>query len=175
MHHQSTLQMNHSTITHPLEQLSEDEICREAPIVREEKPDMQFVFNTITLKEPPYQLMLSFLGWPRSGAAANDVDHEALVVIVEKPSMKCYEGVVSLTKKKLNDWKYIPNVQPMLTLDDMFEVEALVLKDPRVIEECKLLGITDMSTVFNDPWAIARHVKYTGATDANLHVYSCLY
>lgn len=51
----------------------------------------------------------------------------------------------------------------MLTLDDMFEVEALVLKDPRVIEECKLLGIIDMSTVFNDPWAIARHIKYTGA------------
>lgn len=155
--------MSHSTKPHPLEQLSEDEVCQVASIVRGEKPDMQFVFNTITLKEPPKQLMLSFLGWSNSGAATNGVEREALVVIVEKPSMKCYEGVVSLTNKKLNDWKYIPNVQPMLTLDDMFEVEALVLKDPRVIEECRLLGITDMSTVFNDPWAIARHVKYTGA------------
>ncbi len=150
-----------SSPPHPLEQLSEDEVHQITSIVRKEKSEMNFVFNTITLKEPPKNDMLSYLGWTTKKGTIT-IEREALVVIVEKPSMKCYEGIISLTHAKLKDWKHIPNVQPMLTMDDMFEVEELVLKDPRVIEECRLLGINDMSTVFNDPWAIARHLKYTG-------------
>jgi primary-amine oxidase len=73
-----------------------------------------------------------------------------------------YEGVVSLTTEKLKSWTFVPDVQPILTMDDMFEVEELVLKDEKVQAECRELGITDMSQVFNDPWAIARHVNYPG-------------
>ncbi|KAI8079609.1 copper amine oxidase [Gilbertella persicaria] len=147
---------------HPLDQLSADEIVQVATIARQAKSDMDFVFNTITLKEPKKSVMLSYLGWDTSKPRITHVEREALVVALEKVTMKCYEGVVSLDAGQLKSWKYIPDVQPILTMDEMFEVEALVIKDEKVRQECLELGITDMSSVFSDPWAIARHVTHPG-------------
>lgn len=147
---------------HPLDQLSGDEIMQVAEIVRKAKPELDLIFNTITLKEPPKHIMMSYLGWDTSKPRVMDVDRQALVVALERPSMKCYEAIVSLDSEKVLSWTHVPDVQPILTMDEMFEVEQLVLKDERVIAECRELGITDMSKVFNDPWAIARHVNYPG-------------
>ncbi|KAI9495289.1 copper amine oxidase [Zychaea mexicana] len=147
---------------HPLDQLSGDEVVHVAQIVREAKAGMNFVFNTITLKEPPKPVMMSFLGWDASKPRVTHVEREALVIILEKVTMKVYESVVSLDTNSVKSWKYVPDVQPILTMDEMFEVEELVLKDEGVRAECAELGITDMSSVFSDPWAIARHVNYPG-------------
>lgn len=147
---------------HPLDQLSGDEIIQVADIVRNAKPEINIIFNTITLKEPPKALMLSYLGWDTTKPRVAHIEREALVVALERPSMKCYEAVVSLDKKAVKSWKHVPDVQPILTLDEMFQVEELVRKDERVQAECRALGITDMTQVFNDPWAIARHVRYPG-------------
>ncbi|RCH78767.1 hypothetical protein CU098_002800, partial [Rhizopus stolonifer] len=147
---------------HPLDQLSADEMMHVAAIVRQAQSDMDFVFNTITLKEPRKDVMLSYLGWDTSKPRVELVEREALVVSLEKKTMKCFEGIVSLTEGRLKTWNYIPDVQPILTMDEMFEVEELVLKSDLVREECLGLGITDMSSVFADPWAIARHVSHPG-------------
>lgn len=147
---------------HPFDHLSGDEIVQVATIARQAKADVDFVFNTITLKEPKKEIMLSYLGWDNSRPRVTNVEREALVIALEKKTMKCYEGVVSLSSNKLKSWEYIPDVQPILTMDEMFEVEELVIKDEKVRLECLELGITDMSTVFSDPWAIARHVAHPG-------------
>ncbi|KAI8150162.1 copper amine oxidase [Fennellomyces sp. T-0311] len=147
---------------HPLDQLSADEVVHVSHIVRSAKSQMNFVFNTITLKEPPKHIMMSFLGWDKSKPRVMHVEREALVIILEKPTMKVYECVVSLDTEKIKSWQYVPDVQPILTMDEMFEVEELVVKDESVRAECAELGITDMSQVFSDPWAIARHVNYPG-------------
>ncbi|KAI8379319.1 copper amine oxidase [Radiomyces spectabilis] len=147
---------------HPFDQLTGDEIMLVADIVRKEKSDMNIIFNTITLQEPPKYLMMSYLGWDRTRPRIEHVEREALVVAIEKPSMRCYEAVVSLDSQTVKSWSYMPDVQPILTMDDMFEVEELVIKDPRVQAECRELGIHDMSQVFADPWAIARHVTHKG-------------
>lgn len=149
--------------THPFDQLSADEIVKVARITRQAQPRINFVFNTITLKEPNKAVMLSYLGWDTSRPRITKVEREALVIALEKRTMKCFEAVVSLTKNKLKSWNYIPDVQPIFTMDEMFEVEQLVLRDERVAQECRELGINDMSLVFADPWAIARHVKYSGS------------
>ncbi|CAO3701876.1 unnamed protein product [Rhizopus stolonifer] len=147
---------------HPLDQLSADEMMHVAAIVRQAQSDMDFVFNTITLKEPRKDVMLSYLGWDTSKPRVELVEREALVVSLEKKTMKCFEGIVSLTEGRLKTWNYVPDVQPILTMDEMFEVEELVLKSDLVREECLGLGIADMSSVFADPWAIARHVSHPG-------------
>ncbi|ORZ18896.1 copper amine oxidase [Absidia repens] len=148
--------------SHPLDPLSAEEIVFTAQITRQAKPDMKMVFNTITLQEPSKKPMMSFLGWDKTGPRVTEIEREALVIAMERPSMKVFEGVVSLTNGNLKSWNYVPDVQPILTMDDMFEVEEMVLKDEKVQAECRELGITDMSQVFNDPWAIARHVNYPG-------------
>jgi primary-amine oxidase len=147
---------------HPFDQLSADEIADVAQLTRQAKPEIDFVFNTITLKEPKKEVMLSYLGWDTSKPRVAHVEREALVIALEKKTVKVYEAVVSLTTRKLKSWTYVPDVQPILTMDEMFEVEELVLKDEKVIQECRELGITDMSCVFNDPWAIARHISHPG-------------
>ncbi|CDH57012.1 peroxisomal copper amine oxidase [Lichtheimia corymbifera JMRC:FSU:9682] len=147
---------------HPLDQLTADEIVHSANIVRAAKPTMDLIFNTITLKEPSKPVMMSYLGWDKSSPRVTHVEREALVILLERPSMKCYEAIVSLDTESVKSFEHIPDVQPILTMDEMFEVEELVVKDPRVAEECRELGIHDMSQVFADPWAIARHVNYPG-------------
>lgn len=147
---------------HPFDQLTGDEIIQVAAITRQAKPTIDFVFNTITLKEPKKDIMLSYLGWDTSKPRVTNVEREALVVALEKKTMKCYEGLVSLSNNTLKTWKYIPDVQPILTMDEMFDVEELVIKDEKVRQECLELGITDMSQVFSDPWAIARHLSHPG-------------
>ncbi|KAI9315747.1 copper amine oxidase [Dichotomocladium elegans] len=147
---------------HPLDQLTADEVVQVAAIVRKSKPTMNLVFNTITLKEPPKHLMMSYLGWDKSVPRVTHLERESLVIILERPSMKVFEAVVSLDTESIKSWKYVPDKQPILTMDEMFEVEELVIKDPLVQAECAALGITDMSQVFNDPWAIARHINYPG-------------
>ncbi|CEP09976.1 hypothetical protein, partial, partial [Parasitella parasitica] len=47
---------------HPFDHLSGDEIVQIAAITRQAKPDVDSVFNTITLKEPKKEIMLSYLG-----------------------------------------------------------------------------------------------------------------
>jgi primary-amine oxidase len=147
---------------HPFDQLSADEIVQVAQITRQAKPNVDFVFNTITLQEPKKSVMLSYLGWDNSKPRVTKVEREALVICLEKVTMKCYEARVSLTSRTLKSWDYIPDVQPILTMDEMFEVEELVIKDEKVRQECLELGITDMTCVFSDPWAIARHVSHPG-------------
>ena len=86
-----------SSKVHPLDQLSGDEIIQVATIARQAKPEIDFVFNTITLKEPKKEVMLSYLGWDNSRPRVTQVEREALVVALEKKTMKCFEGLVSLS------------------------------------------------------------------------------
>jgi len=47
-------------------------------------------------------------------------------------------------------------VQPLITVEDLMVVEEVVRKDPKVIEQCGIIGIPkeDMHKVYCDPWTI---------------------
>ncbi|KAG0761038.1 hypothetical protein G6F60_003551 [Rhizopus arrhizus] len=147
---------------HPLDQLTVDEIARVTAIVHQAMPKIDIVFNTITLKEPRKELMLSFLGWDTTQPRVTHVEREALVVALEKKTMKCFEGTICLSLGKLTAWKHVPDVQPILTVEDMIDIEKVILKSDKVRQECSELGIVDMSSVFADPWAVGRHLSYPG-------------
>ena len=61
---------------------------------------------------------------------------------------------MNLSKSKVEEWKEVKEVMPTLTLEDLDIMERISRQDHRVIEACKGLGITDMSKVFIDAWAI---------------------
>ena len=44
----------------------------------------------------------------------------------------------------------------------MLEAEEILIKDERVIAECRKLGITDMKQVFVDPWGVGYHESIKG-------------
>lgn len=142
---------------HPLDPLTIDEIKRVTAIVREARDDAIFVFNSICLKEPAKDLMMAYLGWDTSVPRPSDIEREAFVVLIDRPSGVVHEITVSLTRRAITKWEQVQGVQPTLHVLEMLEAEKAVLQDERVIAECKKLGITDMSTVFADTWGVGYH------------------
>ncbi|KAH8548994.1 copper amine oxidase [Umbelopsis sp. PMI_123] len=142
---------------HPLDPLTTDEVIQTASLIRKDKGETDFIFNTITLREPPKDVMMAYLGWDKTASKPESIEREAFVIIIERPSGHVHEAIVSLTQNKIKSWMNIKGVQPILTLDEMGEVEAMVIKHPLVAAECAELGITDMSMVYCDPWAIGKH------------------
>lgn len=61
---------------------------------------------------------------------------------------------MNLSSSTLEDWKYVSEVGPTLTLQDLDICENVTRRDPRVIQACRDIGITDMTKVFVDAWAI---------------------
>jgi primary-amine oxidase len=142
---------------HPLDPLTTDEVIQTASLIRKDKGETDFIFNTITLREPPKDVMMAYLDWDKTASKPESIEREAFVIIIERPSGHVHEAIVSLTQNKIKSWMNIKGVQPILTLDEMGEVEAMVIKHPLVAAECAELGITDMSMVYCDPWAIGKH------------------
>lgn len=52
--------------------------------------------------------------------------------------------------------RYTPEVQPLITMEDLQIVEGVCRKSEAVIEQCGILGIPreDMHKVYCDPWTI---------------------
>jgi primary-amine oxidase len=101
------------------------------------------------LREPKKNEYAAF----RSGRGARP-DRRAFAIVLEAGTCNVAEVVVNLTKSKVEDWKEVKDVMPTLTLEDLDVMERIARQDPRVIEACRGLGITDMSKVFFDAWAI---------------------
>ncbi|KAI8141003.1 copper amine oxidase [Fennellomyces sp. T-0311] len=139
---------------HPLDNVSADEIRRIVDIIQKERGNVNFVFNTITLKEPPRELMMAHFGWDRTKLKPAEIEREALVILIDRPSGLVHEVTVSLTKNAITDWKKIQGQQPTISVFEMIEAEQAMRADKQIIAECAKLGITDMSTVFIDPWGI---------------------
>lgn len=131
---------------HPFDPLSTTEIDTAAALVREKHAPVNF--NGITLREPRKAQMLAWLADPENVPRP---PREADIVCIA-PGGKVFEGIVDLDRKELVSWKHIEGVQPIITMEDLQEVEHVVRKDPRVIEQCGILGIPpeDMDKVYCD-------------------------
>lgn len=73
-------------------------------------------------------------------------------VVAIDASGKVYDGVVDLGEKRIVSWENTEGVQPLITMEDLQEVEHIVRRDERVIEQCGILGIPkeDMGKVYCD-------------------------
>lgn len=143
---QLTLQVSASSPPpHPLDPLSTAEIDAAVEIIRKEHGNVNF--NAVTLYEPRKEKMMAWLANPESPRPTRAAD-----VVVIAPGGKIYDGVVDLDAKKIVEWKHTPGVQPLITMEDLQEVEHIVRRDPKVIEQCGILGIPpeDMHKVYCD-------------------------
>ncbi|KAJ5579022.1 hypothetical protein N7450_007889 [Penicillium hetheringtonii] len=81
-------------------------------------------------------------------------DRKGFAIIIIRETEQVAEVVVNLSKNKVELYKEIQNAMPTLTLEDLDVMERIARKDARVIRACNEIGITDMSKVFLDAWAI---------------------
>ncbi|GIZ47935.1 hypothetical protein CKM354_001101000 [Cercospora kikuchii] len=142
--------------THPFDPLSTEEIAAAVAIVRREHPDVHF--NAVTLWEPRKAEMMKWLASPETVPRPARV---ADVVAIGRGS-KVYDGLVNLTEARLVSWQLTEGVQPLITMEDLQIVETVVRKDPKVIEQCGILGIPpeDMHKVYCDPWTIGYDERF---------------
>ena len=141
---------------HPLDPLDADEIQAAVSVVRKEKGNLNF--NTVTLHEPPKSEMLE---WLAQTTKANRPARVADVVVASK-SGQVYDALIDVDRKIITKWEALDNVQPMIILEEMVNVEHILRKDPKVIEQCAILGIPpeDMDKVYCDPWTITYDKRY---------------
>lgn len=131
---------------HPLDPLSTAEIDTAVALVRQQHGNLHF--NGVTLYEPRKAEMMAWLADPKN--ARRPMRGADVVVIA--PGSKVYDGIVDLDQKKIIQWKHTPGVQPTITMEDLQEVEHIVRQDPKVIEQCEIIGIPrqDMHKVYCD-------------------------
>ncbi|KAJ5133998.1 hypothetical protein N7526_005363 [Penicillium atrosanguineum] len=134
---------------HPLDQLSILEIPEAAALIRQHASPKTIKFNCLTLREPRKAEYQAF----KAGQIPAP-DRRAFAIIIEIETKKVAEVVVNLKSKKIEIWKEVSEVMPTLTLEDLDVMERVARADPRVVRACKEIGITDMSKVFLDAWAI---------------------
>ena len=106
-------------------------------------------FNCVTLLEPKKNEYHAF----RQGLAPRP-DRRAFAIVIERETQQVTEVVANLTTGKVEQWKNVKDVAPTLTLEDLDVMERVARDDPRVVRACKEIGITDMSKIFLDAWAI---------------------
>ncbi|OAA64323.1 peroxisomal copper amine oxidase [Niveomyces insectorum RCEF 264] len=137
---------------HPLDQLSIKEISLAAKSIRRHVHPKELKFNCITLREPPKAEYVAFREHrgPRP-------DRKAFAIVLEKGggTTRVAEVVVNLTKAAaVETWKDVSDVCPTLTLEDLDVTERVCRADPRFAAACRDVGITDMTRVYIDAWAI---------------------
>ncbi|KAK5090098.1 peroxisomal copper amine oxidase [Lithohypha guttulata] len=135
---------------HPLDPLSSLEIENATSLLRKEKG--QLYYNAVSLLEPPKAQMLPWLTDPEH----NQRPARTADIVAITPDGNVMDGHISLSENKILKWEHTPNVQPLITMEDLQIVEHVVRKDPKVIEQCGILGIPpeDMNKVYCDPWTI---------------------
>ena len=141
---------------HPFDPLTTEEIAKTVEIVRREYPSLHF--NAISLCEPKKSDMKQWLASPQTAARPHRI---ADVVCIGRGS-KVYDGLVDLTEGIITKWDLTEDVQPLITMEDLQIVETVARRDPKVIEQCGILGIPpeDMHKVYCDPWAIGYDERF---------------
>jgi primary-amine oxidase len=144
---------------HPFDPLSALEIETAVSILRAEHGKL--FYNAVTLQEPPKKEMLAWLADPSHSPRPKRV---ADIVVITTDG-KVYDGLVDLGERKVLQWAHTPDVQPLVTMEDLNAVEAVCRKDSKVIEQCGLIGIPpeDMHKVYCDPWTIGYDERFGNA------------
>lgn len=137
-----------TTVTHPLDPLTPDEIVRAVEIVRlAKKVDGNCRFVTVALAEPAKNIVRSH----KPGAA---FPRQALVVAIDRGKGQPYEGLVDLVKGAVERFDALPTgIQPSITLDEFVECEEAIKRSPEFLAALKKRGAGDVSLVMVDPWS----------------------
>jgi primary-amine oxidase len=136
-----------TTVNHPLDPLSAQEIRRVSAIVRRDRGvGTGWRFASIELKEPAKAELPAL----ESGELAG---REAIVVCWNRADGQAYRATVSLTADKVGAWEHLPGQQPNMTVDEWHECDVMLRSHPAVIEALARRGVTDLSLVLSDMWA----------------------
>ena len=137
-----------TSVRHPLDPLTADEIASAVAILREQRrlgPRVRFV--TIALDEPPKEAVREF-------SPGDPVVRNAFVSLLDPGDGVAYEAVVSLDRGEVASWTDVPGAQPAITLDEYDEACEVVKRDGEYQAGLKRRGIEDTELVLLEAWSI---------------------
>ncbi len=135
-----------TSVGHPLEPLTADEISAAAAILRTSGHiGDRAHFAAVTLHEPAKEIVREF-------APGDPVAREADALVVDHATGGTYEAVVSLTRREVVSWTRTADGQAMNLLGEMMRSIELTKADPRYVEALARRGITDLDGLQLDPW-----------------------
>ncbi len=141
---------------HPLDPLTTNEISKSSRLIRKIHPNQSgWIFNSITLLEPPKSVLLPFLSKNNEDSAADIplIPRKSFVILIEKGSGNVYETVVNLSDERIERFEAISaGCQPTLTPEDCIEAERICKSDSDVRRRCFRLGLENMDLIVADPW-----------------------
>ncbi len=143
----SSLKDSVDAVTHPLQPLTPAEIQKVAEIVRREAPygtDTQF--ETVELMEPEKAFVRAF-------KAGDAIPRKARVNVFSATRIGVTKMVLCLDSGTVLSKQELPDMRPMIQLEQFMLIEGIVQKNPEFIAACAKRGITDMSQVCIDPWS----------------------
>ncbi|HLU59167.1 MAG TPA: primary-amine oxidase [Pseudonocardia sp.] len=141
-----------TTVTHPLEPLSAEEIRRAAALLRDAGrigPGSRFI--SLGLREPAKEAVLAH------DADGTAVPREAAAVVLDRTDGRTYEATVSLSDSAVTRWEHIPGVQPQVTAEEFIACDEIVRNDPGVQEALRARGITEFDGVMADAWSAGHY------------------
>jgi primary-amine oxidase len=140
--------MQITSIQHPLEPLTSQEIAEAVEIVRlKQSVGTEFRFPCVTLHEPEKSAVLAL-------KLGENLPREAFLILLDTSTGYTYEAIASLTQGEVISWQHIPDVQPNIMADELAECEVVVKEHPDFRAASARRGITDLDLVVVDPWAI---------------------
>jgi primary-amine oxidase len=136
------------SVRHPLDSLSAAELEETAQLlIHNKRLGNDVRFCSITLIEPPRQTVAAF----QPGVSYT---RQALAVLLDRKAGCANEAVVDLASKSVVSFTQLPpGIQPSIVLDEFFEAEAAVRRDPRFLAALAKRGITNADLVMVDPWS----------------------
>jgi primary-amine oxidase len=145
-----------TTVRHPLDPLSADEIRAAVAILRREHASGDgWRFAIIELREPPKAAL----------SGDGPVERAATVLCWNRADGQAYKAVVSLTGDRVALWEHRPGEQPNMTIDEFHEVNDALRHEPRVVEALQKRGVADMDRVLFDTWAYGASLIPSGYAD----------
>lgn len=144
-----------TTLPHPLDPLSADEMQAATDLVRRSKKLGENArFPIVTLEEPtPKQLT----------GSSKKLERIALVVVLDRKSGTTHEALVNLSKQKVTGWKRVEAGQPPIIIEEFFAVVEVVKNDPAWRKAAMRRGLSeaDLENVQVDPFS-AGHFGFEG-------------
>ncbi len=139
------------TATHPLDRLSEAETAAGVEVIKADPrfgPRMRF--GSVNLRLPSKSEVLGY-------APGTPFERAVEAILLDNADGSTHEVTASVTSRAVLTWVRLEGVQPAVILDEFFEAEAEVRRDPGFQAALAKRGITDMSLVTIDPWSAGNY------------------
>jgi primary-amine oxidase len=140
-----------ASVSHPLDPLTAAEVAAAARLARGVEGLAEAAgFVSITLREPPKEVVLSY-------ALGDSIDRQAFMVIRQMAERATYGVLASLTAGEVLSVCRLDDVQPALMFEEVLACDKLVKHDPAWQAAMRKRGVADFELAQIDPWPYGYH------------------